>query len=202
MKTFDVVIVGSGLAGATAALLLADHARVAVLTKRSLEDGASGWAQGGIAAVVGEDDSFASHVEDTLTAGAGLCDPEATRYIVEHAPAAIEWLRQQGVPFTSEQGHLHLTREGGHSHRRIVHAADATGAAVQNQLYPKLKAHPNITLFDHYMLVDLITTGKLKQMGRRCLGLYALNELTGEVETFSAAHTILATGGAGKVYLY
>ncbi|MDE2624211.1 MAG: L-aspartate oxidase [Betaproteobacteria bacterium] len=202
MKTFDVVIVGSGLAGATAALLLADHARVAVLTKRSLEDGASGWAQGGIAAVVGEDDSFASHVEDTLTAGAGLCDPEATRYIVEHAPTAIEWLREQGVPFTSEQGHLHLTREGGHSHRRIVHAADATGAAVQNQLYPKLKAHPNITLFDHYMLVDLITTGKLKQMGRRCLGLYALNELTGEVETFSAAHTILATGGAGKVYLY
>ncbi len=167
-----------------------------------MEDGASGWAQGGIAAVVGKNDSFDSHVEDTLKAGAGLCDPVATRFIVEHAPEAIRWLGGQGVPFTLEEGHLHLTREGGHTHRRIVHAADATGAAVQNRLYPKLKSHPNITLFDHYMLVDLITTSKLKQAGKRCLGLYALNELTGEVETFSAGHTILATGGAGKVYLY
>ncbi len=197
-----MIIVGSGLAGATAALHLAPHARVALLTKRSLEDGASRWAQGGIAAVQGQDDSFASHVQDTLTAGAGLCEPETTRYIVEHAPAAIAWLSSLGVPFTSEDGHLHLTREGGHSHRRIVHAADATGAAVQHQLSPKLREHPNITLFDHHMLVDLITTGKLKQMGRRCLGVYALNELTGEVETFSAGHTVLATGGAGKVYLY
>ncbi len=195
-------MIGSGLAGATAALRLAEHCKVAVLTKRSLEDGASGWAQGGIAAVVGTDDSFDSHIEDTLNAGAGLCEPATTRFIVEHAPAAIGWLSAQGVPFTLEEGHLHLTREGGHTHRRIVHAADATGAAVQNQLYPKMKAHPNITLFDHYMLVDLITTGKLKQIGRRCLGLYALNELTGEVETFSAGHILLATGGAGKVYLY
>jgi L-aspartate oxidase len=202
MKTFDVVIVGSGLAGATAALKLAEHAKVAVLTKRSLEDCASGWAQGGIAAVLGSDDSFQSHVEDTLDAGAGLCDPDATRFIVEHAPQAIEWLEAQGVPFTLEDGHLHLTREGGHSHRRIVHAADATGAAVQNSLYPRLRSHPNITVLDHYMLVDLITTGKLKQLGRRCLGLYALNEVSGEVETFAAGHTILATGGAGKVYLY
>jgi len=202
LKTFDVLIVGSGLAGATAALRLADRFKVAVLTKRSLEDGASGWAQGGIAAVMGKNDSFQSHINDTLEAGAGLCDEDATRFIIEHAPAAIDWLTQQGVPFTQEEGHLHLTREGGHSHRRIVHAADATGAAVQNSLYPQLKAHPNITLFDHHMLVDLITTHKLRQAGGRCLGLYALNELTDEVETFGAAHTILATGGAGKVYLY
>ncbi|MHB8354627.1 MAG: FAD-dependent oxidoreductase, partial [Burkholderiales bacterium] len=123
MKTFDVIVIGSGLAGATAALRLAEQYKVAVLTKRSLEDGASGWAQGGIAAVVSANDSFDSHIEDTLDAGAGLCDPTATRFIVEHAPAAISWLSAQGVPFTLEEGHLHLTREGGHSHRRIVHAA-------------------------------------------------------------------------------
>lgn len=202
LKSFDVIIIGSGLAGATAALKLADTHRVAVITKRDLEDGASHWAQGGIAAVMGEGDSFESHVQDTLEAGAGLCDMEATKFIVEHAPDAINWLSQQGVPFTEEQGQLHLTREGGHSHRRIVHAADATGAAVQNRLYPQLKDHPNITLFDHHMLVDLITTRKLKMGGQRCLGIYAYNELTGEVETFAAQHTILATGGAGKVYLY
>src|ERR1035437_4601866 len=131
---FDVVIVGSGLAGLSVALHSAPDQRVAILTKQQLVDGATAWAQGGIAAVVGEDDSFDEHVQDTLVAGAGLCDLNATRFVVENAPDAIAWLRELGVAFTLEDGstsQLHLTREGGHSQRRIVHMTDATGAAVQ-----------------------------------------------------------------------
>ena len=202
---FDILIIGSGLAGLTAALLLAPGRKVAVLTKRELSDGSSGWAQGGMAAVLGEGDSIDQHVSDTLIAGGGLCDLDATRAVVEGAPQAISWLRELGVAFTEDHDHpgeLHLTREGGHSQRRIVHAADATGAAVQQTLIQRVKATPNITVFEHYMLVDAITDRHLKRSGTRCYGAYALDVKTGEVATFSAPQTILATGGAGKVYLY
>ena len=143
-----------------------------------------------------------THIEDTLIAGAGLCDLAATRLVVEQAPHAIAWLQEMGVPFSREGGHLHLTREGGHSERRIVHVTDATGAAVQQTLIGHVKDHPNITVLEQHMLVDLITGAKLGLAHDRCLGLYALNSVTDEVLTFSAPHTILATGGAGKVYLY
>jgi L-aspartate oxidase len=202
---FDVLIIGSGLAGLTAALLLAPGRRVAVLTKRELSDGSSGWAQGGMAAVLAEGDTLEQHVSDTLIAGGGLCDLDATRAVVEGAPPAIDWLRKLGVAFSEDSEHpgeLHLTREGGHSQRRIVHAADATGAAVQQTLIRQVRNTPEITVFEHHMLVDLITDQRLKRAGKQCHGAYALDVHTGAVSTFSAGHTILATGGAGKVYLY
>lgn len=205
LQSFDVIVIGSGLAGLTAALLLANTHKVAVITKRELPDGSSGWAQGGMAAVLGEGDTLEQHVRDTLVAGAGLCNLDATRSVVEGAPAAISWLRSLGVEFSEDvdkPGSLHLTREGGHSQRRIVHAADATGAAVQRTLIAKVKATPAITVFEHHMLIDVITDKHLKRTGKCCHGAYVLDVTGGEVITFAAQHTILATGGAGKVYLY
>ena len=143
---FDVLIVGSGLAGLSSALLLSERYRVAIITKREVREGSSGWAQGGIAAVWDKKDSFAAHVDDTLVAGAGLCDVAATQFVVEQAPQAIAWLQAMGVPFSTEDsGELHLTREGGHSARRIVHVTDATGAAVQRTLIERVQQSPNIT---------------------------------------------------------
>ncbi|WP_338849846.1 L-aspartate oxidase [Massilia sp. W12] len=207
---FDVAIVGSGLGGLTVALHLADRCRVAVIAKRSMHEGASSWAQGGIAAVLDSADSHEQHIADTLVAGAGLCDEGATRFIVENGRAAIDWLIAQGVPFTPDPGAelgFHLTREGGHSQRRIIHAADATGAAVQNTLEAKARAHPNITLFEHHCAIDLIMSDRLPGAKRgdsqpQCLGLYVLDQKSARVHTVAAAHTVLATGGAGKVYLY
>jgi L-aspartate oxidase len=207
---FDVAIVGSGLAGLSVALHLAETRTVAIISKRSVRDSASDWAQGGIAAVLDSGDSHEQHISDTLVAGAGLCDEGATRYIVEHGREAIEWLIEQGVPFTRDAGAelgFHLTREGGHSHRRIIHAADATGHAVQETLEEKVRRHPNITLFEHHCAIDLITTDKLGQKAgpaapARCHGLYVQDVKTGKVVTFAADHTVMATGGAGKVYLY
>jgi len=213
---FDVAIVGSGLAGLSVALHLAQTRKVAIISKRALLDGASNWAQGGIAAVLDSGDSHDQHIADTLVAGGGLCDEAATRYIVEHGREAIDWLIEQGVPFTrdatAELG-FHLTREGGHSQRRIIHAADATGHAVQVTLEEKVRAHPNIALFEHHCAIDVITSDKLTGksvhantphlVGQpRCCGLYVQDEKTGKVLTFEAEHTVLATGGAGKVYLY
>jgi len=203
MLKFDSLILGSGLAGLSLALKLADSQKVAVITKKSMLDGASAWAQGGIAAVLSPDDSWDEHIHDTQIAGAGLCDPATTRHVVENGKAAIDWLIQQGVPFSrDEDSNYHLTREGGHSHRRIIHAADATGLAVQQSIAAKVMAHPNITVLEHFIAIDLITGSKLGMANNRCYGIYALNTLNDEIITIAARNTTLATGGAGKVYLY
>ena len=204
MLRFDTLIIGSGLAGLSLALKLADRQKVAIITKKSLLDGASAWAQGGIAAVLSPDDSLDEHIHDTVVAGAGLCDPRTTRFVIEHGAEVIDWLISQGVPFTRDNGSdgYHLTREGGHSHRRIIHAADATGQAVQETLAAKVRSHPNITLLERYIAIDLITGKKLQRNDNRCYGAYALNSISGDVTTIAAQNTVLATGGAGKVYLY
>lgn len=214
-KQFDTLIIGSGLAGLTLALKLADQQKVLVVTKKSLLEGASAWAQGGIAAVLSPVDTLAEHVQDTLTAGAGLCDFETVQHVINHGKSSIDWLIAQGVPFTrdtqTDTGY-HLTREGGHSHRRVIHAADATGFAVQQTLATKVLTHPNITILECTIAIDLITGNKLgggkraskKSVGADnvCHGAYLLNSSNGEIITVAARNTVLATGGAGKVYLY
>ncbi|MBT9522836.1 MAG: L-aspartate oxidase [Dechloromonas sp.] len=203
VQKFDVLIIGSGLAGQSAALRLASSdCSVVLVSKRSLEDSASGWAQGGIAAVLDSRDSIEAHIQDTLIAGAWLNDEKATRFVVENGRHAIEWLIEQGVPFTKDDAGYHLTREGGHSARRVIHVADATGMAVQDTLTKKVRANPNITVLEDHIAIDLITGDKLGTGEKRCFGAYILNNRDGEVVTIGAANTLLATGGAGKVYLY
>ena len=208
MQQFDVLIIGSGLAGLTVALKVASGEKVCLVSKRKINDNSSSWAQGGIAAVLTDDDSVEAHIQDTLVAGAGLCDQEVTRQVASHARETVEWLIAQGVPFTREDDDsgYHLTREGGHSHRRIIHAADATGHAVQKTLAQEVLSHPNITVLEDHIAVDLITSRKAgivtPQENTECLGAYVLNNTTGKVMTIGAQQTVLATGGTGKVYLY
>ena len=205
---YDVLIIGSGLAGMSAALHLAQAGqRVALVTKHELLDGASSWAQGGIAAVLDGSDSLANHVRDTHVAGAGLCHDDAVRFVVERGRRSVEWLVDQGVPFTRDghnQEELHLTREGGHSHRRIVHAADATGSAVQKTLVGQVKSHPNIEVLEWHIAIDLVTSRKLGDSRgvNRVWGAYVLDRKGAGVKTLGARFTVLAAGGAGKVYLF
>lgn len=204
----DVLIIGSGAAGLSLALRLADHCHVTVLSKGPLNEGSTFYAQGGIAAVFDEADSIASHVDDTLIAGAGLCDKEAVEFIASNARHCVQWLIDQGVLFdtetnTSSEERYHLTREGGHSHRRILHAADATGKEVETTLVGKARAHANICVKERYNAVDLITSSKLGLPGtQRVVGAYVWNRDKEHVETLRAKAVVLATGGAAKVYQY
>ena len=201
----DVLVIGGGAAGLSLALRLADTQRICLISKGILTEGSTLYAQGGIAAVLADDDSIESHEKDTLDAGAGLCEPETVRFTVEHARESIQWLIDQGISFTeNDDGHgYHLTREGGHSHRRVVHATDATGRAVETTLEQKVRAHPNIHIHEQHIAVDLITRQKLGLSGENhCLGAYILDRNADQVRVYRARHTILATGGASKVYLY
>jgi L-aspartate oxidase len=208
---YDVLIIGSGATGLSLALRLAERTSVAVLSKGPLTEGSTWYAQGGVSAVLDRQDSLASHVADTLDAGVGLCNEAVVRYTVAHAPAAIHWLQEIGVDFTCEtlpdgSSNLHLTREGGHSHRRIVHAADATGQAIHKVLVERVREQPQVKLFENHIAIDLITNRKLasfrKPKTNSCVGAYVLNCDDGQVETFKARSVVLATGGASKVYLY
>lgn len=203
--TTNVLVVGGGAAGLSLALRLADRTPVTILSKSALTEGASLYAQGGVAAVLNRTDSFESHVADTLAAGAGLCRRETVEYVVRRGPEVIRWLVEQGVDFTRVPGseEYHLTREGGHSHRRVIHAADASGRAIETTLEKKVRAHPHITVLEHHIAIDLVTRAKLGGQGEnRVLGVYALDKTTGRVKCFSARFVVLATGGASKVYLY
>lgn len=200
---YDVLVIGSGAAGLTMALNIADNARVAVLSKGELTAGSTWMAQGGIAGVVDPDDNTEDHIRDTFVAGSELCHMDAVRCTVENGSRSINWLIDQGVKFTREEdGKLHLTKEGGHSHRRIVHAEDATGRAIAESLQQRALNHPNIELHTHSVAVDLITRRKLGLPDNRCIGAYVLDQQSGHVITFMAPFVVLATGGASKAYLY
>lgn len=208
MLQCDVLIIGSGLAGLTSALKLADHKKILIVSKREIEDSSSQWAQGGIAAVMSNEDSVESHVKDTEFVGSGLCNHKVATFVASRGHDAIAWLNDLHVPFSRDEvsHELHLTKEGGHSHRRVVHVKDATGRAIQSTLSEKVKAHPNITILENHIAVDLITEKKSlkveKIKSNRCLGAYLLNNKTGKVITVASQETILAAGGVSKVYLY
>ncbi|MBW2496209.1 MAG: L-aspartate oxidase [Deltaproteobacteria bacterium] len=206
-REFDFLVIGSGLAGLHYALRTAEVGEVAVVTKRQASDSATDWAQGGIAAVVDPDDSFDDHAADTLGAGAGLCHPDVVRHAVERGPAAIDSLRKNGVEFDPPRepgrGEFDLGREGGHSHRRVLHWKDATGREIERSLLARARSHPRIHLFEDHCAVDIITSYKAgRTESNRALGAYVLDSTSGEVHVFKAPITLLATGGAGKVYLY
>ena len=205
----DVLIIGGGAAGLSLALRIADLCSVAIITKGPSKDGSTYYAQGGMSAVLSDEDSYQSHIEDTLNVGGSLSNEETIKYVIEHGPENIRWMQELGVPFSSEifksgKRELHLTREGGHTHRRVVHAADATGKAISDTLENHARHHDNVTFYEHHIAVDLITTEKLgdKNSPNSCIGAYVLDKNSSRVETFKARFVVLATGGASKVYLY
>ena len=207
-RRFDVIVIGSGAAGLTAALNLAPRCTVAVLAKGDLDGGSTAWAQGGIAAVLEPGDTFESHIEDTMVAGAGLNHRATVEFVVENAAAAIDRLATLGVPFNPGENlseRWHLTREGGHSHRRIVHVDDATGWAVQQALQAAAMAHPNISLVPGMVAIDLVTAAHVEGerfAARACHGVYAFDIASRRVATFVGKAVVLATGGASRVYQY
>ncbi len=204
--TSDFLVIGSGIAGLSYALKVADRGTVAIVTKRDISETATNLAQGGIASVISKDDSFDAHIEDTMIAGAWLSDPKTVRMVVESGPQAIDDLISWGVQFSRNANNEYdLTREGGHSQRRILHAKDMTGQEIERALVAAARQHPNITFHENHIAIDLITEAKVKHRRikpDRCLGAYVLDISSGEVVTFGARITVLATGGAGKVYLY
>ncbi len=212
MHDFDVLIIGSGAAGLSLALRLNSSRRVAVISKGTLDSGSTAWAQGGISAAIDEHDSIERHLADTIDAGAGLCDESAVLHTVSHGKEMITWLMELGVRFTRETGldgksYLHLSREGGHTHRRVVHATDATGWAIENVLIQSVLEKDNISVFEHHIAIDLITTQKFQSkqkqsFANQCQGAYVLDTKTHNINTFKAKIVVLATGGSSKVYLY
>jgi L-aspartate oxidase len=205
-KTYrhDVLVVGSGAAGMTLALQLATKNRVAILSKDKLETGSTSLAQGGVAAVFDEADSIDAHVADTLNAGAGLCHDDVVMSTLKQGPAALQWLIEQGVEFSKAENNrdFHLTKEGGHSHRRILHTADATGQAISSALARQVRKAANIDVFERHVVVDLTTQADSDSRSLRCNGAYVLDKNTDRVCLFQAKVVVLATGGASKVYLY
>jgi L-aspartate oxidase len=201
---FDYLVIGSGIAGLSFALKAAESGQVGILAKRSLSDTNTNLAQGGIAAVMGQDDLLEFHVQDTLASGGGLSRLETVQAVVEAGPRMIRELSEMGVPFTAQVDHPdqpELGREGGHSHRRIIHSKDMTGQTVQKTLVEKTLAHPNVTVFDHFLALDLLQEKDPKgQM--RVTGAWVLDVKKGEVFAMVAKATVMATGGSGKVYLY
>src|SRR5437016_6630641 len=209
-RSFDFLVLGSGIAGLTFALKVAPRGRIAIITKKDRAESNTNYAQGGIAAVTSKEDSFELHVRDTLEAGAGLCKEPVVRAIIEEGPARIAELIELGMHFSEREiplshgaRELDLGKEGGHSKRRILHAKDITGREIERALLAAVAAQPNIEIFENHLAIDLITSQKLGLAGdKRCLGAYVLEKGTGRVHTFAAPTTLMATGGCGKVYLY